>query len=345
MTEPVPISDNDHAGGPLARSGESCWVVTDGKAGMAAQALGLAEAVGLPFIEKVIRTAPPWSLLPAGLWPPGVFGLTRGSDPLAPPWPDLLIACGRHGVGPALAVRRASGGRTFTVYIQHPRMAADRFDLIVAPAHDRLEGPNVVVTAGAVHRVSPRRLAEVRARDSGFLDALPKPRIAVSIGGDNRAYRLDRDTMLRIAGQLRDLARATGGGLAVTPSRRTGAENEAVLRAALADVPAIVWDGTGENPYFRFLALADAVLVTCDSVNMISEACATGRPVHVLDLPRIGNAAKFEAFHAEMRAIDAARPFRGAIESWTPTPLDEAGRAAAILRRRMAERQAADRAD
>jgi hypothetical protein len=156
---------------------------------------------------------------------------------------------------------------------------------------------------------------------------------AVLIGGDNRVYRLTPSRFSALADELAALA-AAGIGLAITPSRRTGSAQMALLKARLAGLPAYVWDGTGDNPYFGFLGLADAVIVTADSVNMVSEAAATGKPVHVVALD--GGSAKFARFHRAMAEAGITRPFRGTIETWSYRPLAEAARAGALIRARLA---------
>jgi len=116
----------------------------------------------------------------------------------------------------------------------------------------------------------------------------------------------------------------------VTPSRRTGAAGLTLLRERLSGFSAAIWDGSRENPYFAYLALADAFLVTADSVSMISEAAATGKPVHILDLD--GGNAKFDRFHATMQAAGITRPFTGRVESWSYPVPDDTARAGAALR-------------
>jgi hypothetical protein len=305
------------------------WVLHDGKAGMASQALGLAEAAGFPLVEKPLAIRLPWAWVPPQLWllplrAPGPRGAA-----LRPPWPDLVVGCGRNAAMPALAVRRASGGRTVAAQVQDPGVGRDEFDLLVVPEHDRLRGPRVVVTRGAVHRVTPARLAAERRRLPALAD-LPRPILTVLIGGGNRAYRLPLRRLGEIADSLAAILRETGGSLLLTPSRRTGGEAVALLRRQLASLPALVWDGTGENPYYAYLANADAILVTADSVSMISEAAATGKPVHILDLA--GGNAKFARFHETMRAAGITRPFAGRIEAWSYPIPDDTARAGAALR-------------
>jgi mitochondrial fission protein ELM1 len=310
------------------------WVLTDGKAGTHNGALGLAEAVGLPVIDKHVRSALPWRWLPPILWPKGALGVGSGGDKLDPPWPRLIVSAGERSVGPALEIKRRSGNATFCVHIQHPRVDPARFDLVVVSAHDRLSGPNVRVTVGALHRVTRDLLAANAERFAPAIARLPRPLVAVLIGGANRVYRFDGKTAERLADDLAAMARDSGCGLLVTASRRTGAANEALLRERLRDLPVEFWDGSGENPYFAYLGLADALVVTSDSVNMVTEACYTGEPVHVFQLPA-GARSKFTQFHEALAESGATRPFSGRLETWPCTALDERSPLADEIRRQL----------
>lgn len=312
----------------------TCWAVTDGSAGMENQCIGIAEAMGADLTVKRIRLRSPWRQLTPFLRLGARWATDAGGDPVAPPWPDLLIGCGRQSTAVSFAVRRQSRGRTFTVHIQDPQVTPSRFDLVVVPRHDRLRGPNVLVTRGSLHRVTPERLADAAGRLGARLEGLPRPRVAVLIGGSNAVYQLTPIIMGDVADRLAQLAGSGGAGLMVTASRRTGADNEAILRARLSGTSAEVWDGTGENPYFAYLALADHIVVTCDSVNMVSEACSTGKPVHVIELE--GGSPKFRGFLDGLYADGIARPFTGTLESWSYPPLRETEEVAAEIRRRMA---------
>jgi mitochondrial fission protein ELM1 len=316
----------------------TCWTLTDGSAGMVNQANGLAEAMGLRPQHKVIRPRAPWKHLAPQLWLRPLAAGAPDSDPLLPPWPDLLISCGRKAVAPAIAIRRLAGGRSRTVHVQNPTVRASRFDLVVAPVHDRIWGDNVIVTLGSVGLVNRARLAAAAQAFAPRLAHLPRPLVAVLIGGSNACYRLTPAITATLAQRLAAVRGETGAGLAVTPSRRTGADNRAVLEAKLAGPEVEIWDGRGENPYFGYLALADHIVVTADSVNMVSEACVTGKPVHVVELD--GGSAKFRRFHQAMREAGMTRPFTGRLEAWRYPPFDETARAAAEALHRLGWRQA-----
>jgi mitochondrial fission protein ELM1 len=313
----------------LSPASPSVWVLHDGKPGMASQALGLAEATGFAFSEKQLAIRRPWAWLPPLLWLAPLDAVLDAGAPLAPPWPDLVIGCGRNTVGPALAIRRAGGGRTLAAQIQDPRVGRGEFDMLLIPEHDRLRGPRILVTRGAIHRVTAPLLAAERRRFPA-LQALARPVLGVLIGGSNRAYRLDLHRLGEIAGMIASVLRRTGGSAVVTPSRRTGERGLAVMRERLAGLPVSIWNGEGDNPYYAYLAIADALLVTADSVSMVSEAAATGKPVHIIGLA--GGDAKFARFHQTMQKAGITRPFTGEIERWSYLPTDDTARAGAALR-------------
>lgn len=321
-----------------------CWVVSDGKPGMENPCRGIAEALGCAPILKRIALRQPWrTLIPFWRWGLGAAFSPRG-DRLDPPWPDLLIASGRQSVAAALLVRQASGGRTFTVQFQDPQISPRHFDLVVVGKHDRLSGDNVLAVRGSPCRVTPALLGAAKLRFADQVAALPSPRVAVLIGGSNRVFKMTPATAEALAGSLAALC-AQGAGLMVTASRRTGAENEAALRRALAPAmaagQAVFWDGSGENPYYGYLGWADAAVVTGDSVNMLSETAAAGLPTHVVELE--GDSPKFRRMLDGFYADGAARRFTGELAFWTP-PGDNAANVVAREVRRRAESRRLNRA-
>ncbi len=310
----------------------SCWILTPGQAGFKSQAIGLAEALGVSPEFKRIATGWPWRRLPGTLWPSPLNRLSADSDRLAPPWPDLIISCGRVAAPVAAAVRRASNGRTRVVHIQNPLMPPDRFDLVVAPQHDGVEGPNVIQSVGAIHPVTTAKLAAAVNHWMPPFNQLPRPLIGVLVGGSNGRFKLGAAETTQLADRLAGLVTSSHVGLAITASRRTGADNEAILHARLKGPSSFIWDGQGENPYLGILGLADAIIVTEDSVSMTSEALATGKPVYVVRLP--GDSARLRQFQDGLIEQGYTRPFTGVLDHWSYTPPDDTARAAAECRRR-----------
>jgi mitochondrial fission protein ELM1 len=303
------------------------WILSEGLAGLQSQALGLAEASGLTPDVRVLRPRAPWKWIAARLWP-RPLSVVAGS--LRAPLPDLVIGCGGMAAAVLAALRDK---RRPVVQVQNPRMDIGRFDLIVANHHDELTGPNVILTRTALHRVTPERLAAEAARWRDRLAALPRPLVAVLLGGNNGRYRLDADTGGKLASDLAGMMRRDKVGMMVTPSRRTNPEVTAQIARMIEPLGGQVWDGTGDNPYFGMLALADLIVVTQDSVSMISEAAATTAPVLVVPLP--GRSRRQGLFLKLMRDEDRVRLFDGKFAPWLVNPMNDTPAAAAAVRQRL----------
>jgi hypothetical protein len=263
----------------------TCWWITNGAAGFRTQARGLAEAVIPGAVEKTVDVRAPWSVAPPALWPLTLIGLDPSKDRLEAPWPDVVVSCGRKAAKAAIAVKRASGGRTLAVHIQNPLAPLSEFDLVIPMRHDPVaEGPNVVPIDLALHDVTPEVLAKAGEAWRERFAGLPRPLTGVLLGGSTKRHPFTVEQGRALAERLKAL-RAEGA-LAITPSRRTPDEVKAVLREAFAgDAGVFLWDEAGDNPYRGILALADRILATGDSVSMVSEAVATGHPVAVFDFP------------------------------------------------------------
>jgi mitochondrial fission protein ELM1 len=154
----------------------------------------------------------------------------------------------------------------------------------------------------------------------------------VIVGGRSKAHDLPQPRAAELAAEIAAAVSAVGGSLMLSFTRRTPPAARQAIQAGLSHLPGLIWDDRGDNPYFAFLAAADAILVTEDSTNLATDAAATGKPVYVLPLP--GGSAKFRAFHADLAARGITRPFAGRFETWSYPPLSETERAAAEVLRR-----------
>ena len=323
---------SERARGVLA--GASAWLISDGRAGMEVQCRGVADALGVSYQSKIVAPKGIWKLMaPWGPVPPSDRAGVAGSL-LQPPWPDIAIASGRASIPYIRAVRRASKGHTFTVVLQDPRSGPDTADLIWVPQHDKRRGANVITSLTSPHSHTPERIAARRAHLPADILALPQPRVAVILGGKNGSYAFSDGDDQRFQSGLESIGRL-GASFMITPSRRTHTELLEAVDAATRPFPRIFWQGEGPNPYADFLAAADWLVVTADSVNMTGECCATGRPVYVFEPS--GRSGKFGRFHEALRAQGMTRllpPVLQQLEHWSYPPIDSASEIAAEIERR-----------
>lgn len=276
-----------------ASSEPRVWLVTGYRAGERSQILALAEALGWPFDIKELsyrRCAARVSLFRGR----DIRGIrTDQSSLLEPPWPDLVISAGMRNEPVCRWIREQSGGRARLVHIGRPWAPLEQFDLVITTPQYRLPArANVLQNTATLHRITAQRLqAEARIWRPRF-DTLPRPHIAVIVGGNSGPCTFGRKAARRLATQAGALARARGGSLLVSTSARTPLRAAQELSERI-DVPMHFyrWRPDDEtNPYYGYLALADAIIVTADSIAMLTEACATGKPVYMFD-PGVGGQA------------------------------------------------------
>lgn len=322
----------------------SIRVVSDGRAGIENQALGLAEAVQRLTPAEItvcrVKWRPAFDPLPVAVKQPWMLHPTSDKPFPGPDetWPDLWIATGRATLPLSLTVRALSKGGTFVVQTQNPRLSPAQFDMVVAPAHDELDGDNVFAITGSPHRITPARLAEAAPVFADRLTPLPQPHVALLVGGRSGAFDLPPDHARTLAARVVEPVQAAGGSILTTFSRRTPDDARAEMTEALAGLPGWVWDGTGDNPLFAFLDAADHILVTEDSANMAAEAASTGKPVHILPMVPRKPPGKFARLHADLTAHGATRPFDGDLTPWTYAPLNDTELAARAVLEAMAAR-------
>ena len=324
------------------------WVLADDRAGNVAQALGVAEALNRPFMTKEIRYTP-LARLPNVVQGARLVGLTADSRAaLAPPWPDVVIAAGRRTAPVARWIKRQSTAPAILAHIMNPgRSGAAAFDLIAVPRHDRQvpggDAVNVVRIIGAPHRVNAARLSAAAELWAAKVSGLPRPFIALIVGGTTHRKSFPAALASELARDVHRMAAEAGGSVLLATSRRTGREAEQALLSAIPEPrSAFLWSAGGENPYVGFLALADAIVVTGDSVSMCSEACAAPGSVYIF-APAGVVAPKHARLHRQLYDLGAARPFDGRFDDWRHSPLNAAGDVAGaideLIHRRVSERQ------
>ena len=273
------------------------------------------------------------ALAPRGLIDPRE-GAAQAGSPLRPPFPAIAFASGRRTI-PYLRHLKRLSPRTFTVFLKDPRIGAQAADAVWVAEHDALRGPNVIVSETAPHVVTAQALSQARAAPDPRVGSLPAPRVALLLGGPGRHHPFGHGDEMRVQDAALTVL-AQGMSLMVTASRRTPPAFVAKLRAMFAEAGVanrtFVWAGDGENPYLSMLALADAVIVTQDSTNMVGEAIATAAPVHILPLAR--GHPRQDAFIEGLVQSGRVRFWRGALETWPVMPVDSTAEVAAEITRR-----------
>ena len=265
------------------------WLLIGDKLGDNAQARVLVESLGWPYEERQVIPKPEW-VLGKPRFVPGIEHLDLArSDPLQPPWPDLIVTVGRRPSMAALWVQDQSGGRSRIVLIGRPKRWGERFALIVAPSQFKIPPrANLVQLSLPLMRADPAAVAAAGEAWRARLAALPRPLTAVLVGGATKPFRFDAGVAATLLAELQHLQARDGGTLYLSTSRRTRPDVVAALGEELPPGARFYrWSAEtrDDNPFMALLALADRFVVTGDSVSMMVEVASLGRPLAIFALP------------------------------------------------------------
>jgi uncharacterized protein len=334
VTYSISKTQLDEASSQVAHA--TCWVLTDGKAGDEAQCLGVAECLGLkPIIRHVNPRAPFVWAMPWGPIDPAEAP-NKPKSPIALPAPDILIASGRRSVAYVRRIKRDTNGKTLTVMLKDPRTGTSAADLIWVPEHDKLRGSNVITTLTSPHRISLAKLASAKSIVPDWLEST-RTTVGVLLGGDSQHHQFKAADINRFVQHLTAIT-MTGAKIIVTPSRRTPGDLAEAIQSLCAQTNGFYWNGEEDNPYLSILAHADHIVATADSVNMVGEAAATGKPIHLFS--PAGGHTKISSFVKGLLTHGAVRTLSDTLETWSYAPLDATpviavavAKAYAVLRR------------
>jgi uncharacterized protein len=318
----------------LRKAVRSVWCVSDGTAGMRQQSLAVAAVMKwdrcADFRDIVITPHPLLRYAPRiGRWWPRL-PLTQAGDASFPrisnadDFPQILVTCGRRMAGISMALKaraKQQGAQLTTIHLQDPRLDPACFDILIVPHHDPARGDNVIVTTAALNRLDQSHIAAAAKHLPKSWQAAAKPRVAVLVGGDNRRYRISEKMAADLASQLRHFAKANDASLFLVPSRRCPESAWQQLQSELKDINCLIPDKQQQNPYPGVLGIADAVIVTSDSVNMVSEAASTGKPVIIAYWT--AETGRIAEFHQTMQRAGHSLPLAETLPEQAFVPLDE----------------------
>lgn len=276
------------------------------KIGTRVQIEALVQGLGLKYDLHPVQLPKPWCWLTPYMFAKLPKCLQKCLPlPTIQHLPSLIFAAGRQSVLYALSLRHLC----HTIVLLNPRVACKYFDLVLAPLHDGLsKQKNVIEFVGSLHGITPEGL---QSYQTNFFDNLPKPYLSILLGGNSKHFTYKQSLIKKLVHDIRTLRIShpefSNGSLLITPSRRTPSDCLNLLRQLIEDIPHFIWDNSGENPYNYILSQADVIVVTGDSISMVSESCATGKNVLIYELP-IKN-KKFINFFSTLYQNKHAQPF------------------------------------
>ena len=303
-------------------------LLTQGMHGMVSQVEGLAKALKISFKHQKIKLKPLWNLIPPKFTPISENLLINKFVCDS----KIIISCGRKSVIPSIALKKRFGKEIFNIHIQDPKVSFKHFDLIISPEHDKIRGDNVIMTKGAIHYLAKKEITD----NSKYLNLEKEKKqiVAFIIGGPNKYYEYSEEQIHYTFNKVKTLFTPDKFKIIIVPSYRTP---EQVIKKAFNtfNFNHHVIKTVDKNAYLGSLAIADYVVVTCDSISMISEAAVTGKPVYIVMMKSKRRSKRFENFYNEFKDLGITRELNDSIDNWSYDKLDEVNRIAPIIKGKM----------
>tara|TARA_Y100000591_G_C21693616_1_gene624469 strand:- start:1 stop:951 length:951 start_codon:yes stop_codon:yes gene_type:complete len=299
-------------------------LLTQGMHGMISQVEGLAKALNLNYKHQQIELKKFWEFIPPSITP-ATMSVLKNQFIFDS---KIVISCGRKSVIPSIALKKKFKDKIFTIHIQNPKVSTDKFDLIVCPEHDNLEGENVIKTVGAIHYLSEKEIN----KEKNFIniDRENKKIIAFILGGPNKYYSFSDREIDFLFNKVKNIFTTDKFKLIIIPSYRTPQE---IIKKAFNSFghDHMVIKEINKKSYLSALSISDYIVVTCDSTSMISEAAVTGKPVYVAQMQTNKNNLRFQKFFSQFKELNIIKDLTDKIDLWSYKKLDEVNRISPII--------------
>ena len=303
-------------------------LLTEGMHGMISQAEGMAKALNAEYDHKIVRLSFPWSLIPPKFSPISSIVLKDKTYLTENKEFDLVISCGRKSVIPSIFLKNQNP-KLFTIHIQNPKVNPKNFDAVVAPIHDKFTGSNVYHSEGAIHYIT---YGEIQAAKNYLANKIKSKKIvSVILGGPNKYYNFSKDQLIKIFNDIKMTYIGKGYEVIIVPSLRTPKTIIQLAKKEMSKFGHVV-DSVDKQAYLSAYALATYIVVTCDSISMISEAMASGKPIYVAHMKAKKDNYRFKRFFELFEDMGIIKNRISLDKIWTYKKHNEAQRIALELK-------------
>ena len=303
-------------------------LLTEGMHGMISQVEGLAKALNLEFIHEKIELNDFWKLIPPKFTPVKSFVFRNKIDKKF----DIIISCGRKSVIPSIFLKQKYGNRVVNIHIQDPKVSFENFDFIVSPEHDGLNGENILTSKGAVHYL---RDSELEENINYLKPKLNKKKIvSFIIGGPTKYYSYDDIEIDNIFLKIKNNFINKNFQLIFIPSMRTPKKIIEKAKDYFDNNQIIITD-VDKKAYLSALKLADYIVVSCDSISMISEAAITGKPIYVAQMTTSRTNKRFKKFFELFKSLNIIKDLENSLIKWNYDKLNETDRISRYIKEKI----------
>ena len=268
-------------------SKKNCWILSDNLVGHEKQSISLAEKLNINYKLIKIKKI---NFIKRNL--SSFFNLEKKSF-FKPPYPKIIISCGKSTAYYSKMIKQKAKNKIFSIFIQKPPINLSNFDVVISPKHDKCKGLNVIETQGALTKINSKYIKNINKKKAPSI--LKKKFVTVLIGGDSRHHKITKSILDKIIKSLQLIEEQKKIRIFILVSRRTGKKNYLYLKKNLVNKNFIfILPNSKKVSYLNAISFAKAIIVTSDSVSMVTEASSTGKPTYIIDIPT--KSKKFSLF-------------------------------------------------
>ena len=285
------------------------WVISDGTKGMENQSLALAKLLNVNF--ELVKYNPPYFLkkfpLIRKLFISSVKDhLLKNKSP-----PSFIITTGKRMAGVSIALKFILKDRVKNIHIQNPKLPFEYFDLLLIPEHDNITAKNVIQTKGALTFFNFNELNKFQEKEINLIKGSKKNLVLLMIGGNSKRYKPKNFDYYHLSMKVLEATKNLNCKLLVLLSRRTPLKAAKILNYSFIkhDENFQIVTSTEQNPYPEILQIADYIIVTSDSVNMVSETATLPIPLFVSKFSK--ETGKISNFLNNLEDLGILKKFEG----------------------------------
>ena len=305
-------------------------LLTQGMHGMISQVEGLAKALDIDFTHHTVELNNFWKMVPPKITPISQSVYKKIDHENF----DVIISCGRKSVIPSIHLKNNSNKKVFNIHIQDPKVDLKHFDFIVAPEHDAMKGQNVISTRGAIHYLTENEINENKDYLNSFIKKDERKIWTLIMGGPTKYYDYSSKNINNIFKKINELSKIHNFQLVVIPSMRTPINITHYAKEYFGEDHTVIMD-VDKKAYLSALAIAQNIIVTCDSSSMISEAALTGKPIYIASILPKKKDKRFQRFRNLFKELNITRNLGEEIKDWNYQKLDETNRVANIIKQKI----------
>ena len=309
-------------------------LLTEGAHGMISQVEGLATSLKTEFVHKFIKINNFIEFLPPKFLPISsyTFNFKEIISNINPEnLPDFIISCGRKSVIANIYLKNflkeKYKKKIINIHIQDPKVSTNLFDFVILPEHDNdLEGKSVIRSKGALHYITETEIANSQDKNK-------KIDVGIILGGPNKYYAFDDQEIINIISEAIDKLANNNNRMRIVSSRRTPENTLKLIKQKFENKNNIEIDTSlNKSKYISTLSNSEILIVTSDSISMISEAAITGKPIYVAQMPNIKKNDRFQKFFQLFNSLNIIKNLENSVEKWSYKKLNETDRISSYIK-------------